>query len=678
MPPPDPSSEKRSLSGSGVPLGTQVDVYPSSPLPELNCAGGTAFAARLKNDATADFMAVICTGNLPPRLEYANGMKSITHPAILNLMDHVVVSWPDGVRYCGFAYQRPVAGRFKRSIDETHQPPGEDAINRHFVTPIIGVLNEFMRMGIFHGGIRPTNIFWRLGTTTPPQLGECLSAPAGIGQPVLFETIERGMSMPAGRGTGTHVDDCYAFGVTVAMLILGHNPLAGLSDAAIIQAKLERGTFNALIGNHRLSATHIELLRGLLTDDAHQRWTATDLDQWLGGRRLTPKGSDAGRRAARHFDFGGKEYWQVRPLAAALAANVSEAARAIDSGALEKWLRRSLGDEDMANDVDEARRSLKEGGKTVNYEDQIVARTCIALNPPAPIYFRGFSFMPGGIAAMLAEAMVTGTNLQLLSEIITSRLITFWVDMQKEMKTELVPIAQQFERISNVIEKTTYGNGIERAIYELNPLLPCLSPMLRTQYVTTPKGLLVALERVASSGLRGRDPMDRHIAAFLIVRDRRSELLLESMATPEGSARRGLAMMTLYSEMQNRHGPESLPNLAQWIAPALDPVVRRYFSRSLREALQKQVKEAAERGSITALTRLVDDPQRLERDEQEFVAARLLYLSILKEMNMLEGKIGNRDNIVHSAGRPIAATVSTFVAILVVISALVRAVLMSF
>ncbi len=678
MPAPNQSPEKRSLSGSSVQLGAQADVYPSSPLPELNCAGGAAFAARLRNDAAADLMAVICTGNLPPRLEYANGMKSIAHPALVNLMDHGVVSWPDGVRYCGLAYQRSLAGRFKRSIDETHQPPGEDAINRYFVAPLIGVLGEFMRMGIFHGGIRTTNIFWRLGATVPPQLGECLSAPAGIGQPVLFETIERGMSMPSGRGAGIHVDDCYAFGVTVALLLLGHNPFAGLSDAAVIQAKLERGTFNALIGNHRLSGMQIELLRGLLTDDAHQRWTATDLDQWLGGRRLTPKGSDAGRRAARHFDFGGKEYWQVRPLAAAFAANVPEAARAIDSGALEKWLRRSLGDEDKANDVDEARRSLKEGGKTANYEDQIVARTCIALNPPAPIYFRGLAIMPGGLAAMLAEAVVTGANLQLLSEIITSRLITFWVDMQKETKTEMVPIAQQFERISGVIERTTYGNGIERAVYEINPLLPCLSPMLRTQYVMSPKGLLAALEKVGSSGLRGRDPMDRHIAAFLIVRDRRSEVLLESMATPEGSARRGLAMLTLYSEMQNRHGPESLPNLAQWIAPSLDAVVRRYFSRSLREALQKQVKEAAERGSLTALARIVNDPQRLERDEQEFVAARLLYLSILKEMNMLDGKIGNRDNIIQSAGRPVAATVSTFVAILVVISALVRAVLMSF
>lgn len=662
------------VTGAAVPLGTRAEIYPSSPLPEFNSPGAPAFAARIKGDASSELVAFVCTGALPARFEIVNSIRSIDHPAVLRLVDSGVIAWPDGMRYGGLVYQRPLAPRFMRSLDEAYAPISEDAINHYFVAPLIGALSEFARIGVVHGAIRSTNIFWRAASAAPPQLGECLTVPSGVGQPALFETIERGMSMPVGRGIGHHSDDCYAFGVMIALLVLGHNPLKGLDDRAVVHAKMGHGSFNALIGNHRLSPTQSELLRGLLTDDAHQRWTVSDLEQWQGGRRLTPKSSDAGRRANRHFEFAGGEYWQVRPLANAFAAHASAAARVIENGALDKWLRRSLGDETKADDVVDAVASLKESGKSANYEDQLAARVSMALDPAAPIRYRGLALMPAGIAAALAEAIASGGSVQNLHDIISSQLVIFWIDMQKAKKIEMVPLAQQFERLALMVEKTSYGNGVERAVYELNPALPCLSPMLRAQYVTTPRALLPALERVAVSSARGRDPMDRHIAAFLIVRDRRSEMLLESMSAPESSPRRGLAMLTLYGEMQNRYGPENLPGLAQWILPLLESSIRRYFGKALRDHLQKQIRETAERGHLGALARIVDNPQRLERDEQEFVAARLLYLSILKEINILEGKMASRDTVVRDVGTPLAATLSGLVAFVAVLFAAARVV----
>ena len=61
--------------------------------------------------------------------------------------------------------------------------------------------------------------------------------------------------------------------------------------------------------------------------------------------------------------------------------------------------------------------------------------------------------------------------------------------------------------------------------------------------------------------------------------------------------------------------------LAQWIAALLEPAAKRYFGKALRENVQKQIKEAADRGDLGALARIVDDPHRLQRDEQEFIAA---------------------------------------------------------
>jgi hypothetical protein len=670
-------TETPTVTGASVVLNGRVDIYPAMPLPEFDSVGGPAFAARMRGEMASDLIAIVCNTNMPARFESLAAMRSINNSSLLRMVESGVVGWPNGQRFYVFVYERPPAPRFATTLDIPHTSMSEDAINHHFLAPLIGVLSEFMRTGIFHGAIRSTNLYWRAGSTTPPQLGEFLSGPAGVGQPALFETIERGMAIPLGRGNGSHTDDCYAFGVMAALLIIGHNPLKTLDDRAIVQMKMERGSFNTLVGSHRLSATHIEFLRGLLTDDSRQRWTAGDLDQWINGRRLTPKGTDLGRRASRHFEFVGKEYWQTRPLANAFANHIHEAVGVIENGSLDKWLRRSLGDDDRGNEVGEALLSLKASGRTAHYEDQLVARACIALDPAAPIRYRGLTLMPTGIPAMLAEAIASGGNPSILADIITSQLVTFWVEAQKELKTDLVPLAQHFERLGGMIEKTSYGNGLERAMYELNPAMPCLSPMLRDQCVVSTKALLPALERAAGLAGRPREPMDRHIAAFLVVRDRRSEMLLEPMTAGENSPRRGLAMLTLYSEMQSRYGPDSLPQLARWLAPFLEGSVQRYFGKALRETMQKHLQDTVERGNLDSLVRFIDDPAQLERDQQEFMAARMLYLNILKEINQIEGKMSSRESVVQSTGKPIAATLAMMLALLLVIAAVARAVWVS-
>ena len=657
-------------------LGAKVDVYPQTPLPEYDGHGFRAYGARLRNDARSDLMALVCTSGLPSRFDLVNAMRTIDNPCVLRLRESGVIHWPPhNASYYALAYERPVAPRYWQRLNETRTPLSEDSLNHYVVAPMISALLEFHRTGIMHGAIRPTNIFWREGAATPPQLGECLATPAGLDQPVLFETIERAMSLPIGRGPGLHVDDCYAFGVTMALMMIGHNPLHDQDDQAILQLKMERGSFNAIVGQRRLAASHIELLRGLLTDDTRQRWTAPDLEQWQNGRRLTPKNTDSGRKASRSLTLGGKEYWQLRPLAAALATNRNEAVKLIEDSSLEKWLMRSLGDEDRAEDVRTALVQLKESGKTARYDDQVVTRVCIALDPSMPIRYRDLAVMPGGIAAMLAEALVTNTDTTVLSEIISSQFVTFWVNMQKEVKTELVPLAQQLERMRSFLEKTTFGNGIERVVYDLNPTLPCLSPMLRAQYVTSSKLFLPALEILAQQGNRPREPMDRHIAAFLVVRDKRGESAFDAMALPEGSPRKGLAILTLYADMQNRHGPDVLPSVASWLMPLVEPSVKRFLSKPLQEKVRRQLKEAAERGVLSNLLKLVDDPKRVEHDEHEFLTSRRMYIDIQREIDHLEAKLNDRESVAQAIGRPIAATLASVLAILLISFAIVRVVL---
>ncbi|MFA4994341.1 MAG: hypothetical protein WC521_03455 [Bdellovibrionales bacterium] len=665
--------QRITTAGSGVALGSRIEIFPSQPLPELDTAGGQAYTARFKADASSNLYAIVCTSKITPRIESVQTMRNIDNPGILRFIEGGVVQWIDGTYLYAFVYQKPTSPPMFLSLDETHPLLSEDAIVRHFVAPMIGALTSLSNMGMIHNAIRPTNIFWRTGTSSPPQIGECLSVPAGVGQPVVFEPIERAMAMPLGRGVGTHADDCYAFGVTLAFLVMGRNPLQGIDDRGIIDLKMQKGSFGAIINNQRLPPTHIEILRGLLADDGAQRWTAADLDQWLNGRRMTPKSSDAGRRATRHFTFLGSDYWQIGPLVDAFAANPSEATKVIENEALNKWLRRALNDKDSAKDIEEIIEDLKQSGKTAHYEDQLVARVCIALDSSLPIRYRGISAMPMGIPTLLVDAMQTGNNVQALSEMIVSSLVSWWIQFQGETKADYVALGQLFDRLRGVLEKATFGNGIERAIYESNTAIPCLSPMLKSQYVTSPKLLLPALERIASTGNRSREPMDRHIAAFLIVRERRSEKSFLAMNGPEGSIPRGVALLALYAELQYKYGPENLPNLAAWLSPVVEPALGRVFNKKLRESLLKRAKDIIALGNLTLLLQLIDDSKRLGNDQKDFFTARILYLNIQKEIFKLEAKVNNREDVAKTMGKPIAVTLSSLLAVIIVCAAILRA-----
>ena len=84
------------------------------------------------------------------------------------------------------------------------------------------------------------------------------------------------------------------------------------------------------------------------------------------------------------------------------------------------------------------------------------------------------------------------------------------------------------------------GQGFERVIYELNPNIPCQSPLLETEYVYDMVEMLDAFERIAIANPETlMEPVDRHIAAFVVARMKGS-------------------IMTELRELQNRSDPAVL------------------------------------------------------------------------------------------------------------------------
>src|SRR5918994_194633 len=273
-----------------VNLAGRYEILPGTPLPSLDGPGGAAFAVRALRDRKIDVFARVGTLGVPARMDLLSGIRGIEHVALMRMIEWGIVDWPvDGMKRIVFILENPGGRRPMKSLNGTREQMTEEQI-----TPAV---------------IQPANIFLRDQGTSGIMLGECVSAITSFGQAPLLLTTERAMAQPSGRGVGTTADDIYALGITILLLFMGRNPIRQLDDEAMLQAKIDRGTYPALVGTSRISLNLMEPLRGMLADDPKQRWSLNDLELWLSGRRLSPRQPQVPRKASRPFDFSGTLYW---------------------------------------------------------------------------------------------------------------------------------------------------------------------------------------------------------------------------------------------------------------------------------------------------------------------------------------------------------------------------------
>lgn len=656
-----------------VVLNNRVEILPGSPLPALNAPGGPAFLARGTRDRKAEFFAIVCTSGLPARTDMLTALRSVENQAMLRLIEWGVVDWPvDGTRRQALVFERPPGRRLMASLADAIEPMGEERIARHVIQPLAGVLKDLASRAIVHGDIRPTNLFLRDQATGGVMLGECISTLPSYAQPAIMLPIERAMAQPAGRGAGTTADDLYALGITALVLLLGRNPAKQQDDEALLQAKIEKGTYPALVGTMRISLSMMEVLRGLLSDDPKQRWTLNDLEMWVSGRRLSPKQPHVPRKGVRPFEFQGVACWHSRGLARALARAPGAAAQFVDSGELDRWLRRSLGDEARADAVQSAVSSATAAGKAGSFEDRLMGRVCLALDPPAPIRYKQRAVMVDAFGHAIAEAVALSQSPQALGEAIAAQLPIFWVNVQLEAKAEFVPLVQTFDLMRTYLERPGLGHGIERVLYELNQTVPCMSPLVRAHHATTPAELMLALDAAAARADRPREPLDRHVAAFLAARFRKLDDRLLSIAGSTGDqGRRVTAILNVMADVQRRFGPSTLPNLSAWMAELIEPALERFHSRPKREKVKAELAKAARSGDLGQLMRLVDDPDAVRKDEMGFLAARRDHDRASRDMERARREIENREDVAASLGRQVAAVASSVVATLSLIAVVV-------
>lgn len=625
------SNQKDGDSGPEM-LSGRYEIQIDTPLPHLDSPLAKAYAVVDSRALSRSMFGLVCRLDLLPRLDIIPMFGRIRRIPVLSPIDAGTLPIPetDGRRFV-IVFELPTGERVLAAPDRTVVPLREDQVVRCIVRPLLPALKEMAGRFIPHRAIRADNIFYTDASRKATMLGECVSAPPGMSQSVLYEPIEAAMSRPTGRGPGTVSDDLYAFGATLVVLLAGRNPVAEMSDVDLVESKIRNGSYSTLVGQMRVSLSMMEPLRGLLCDDPKERWTTADIELWLGGRQLSPKQPMLPTRASRAISFAGQDYWNRFSLSYAMGRDWSEARTILKNGELEGWVRRAYADEETADAIASA------GGGESAKPERAVCRVLTVLQTRLPIRFKEIAARIEGLAQCFAAEYHDPEVRETFVELMRAKLPQMYLQSTPGTRTEQASLMKTFDMINYFVERPQIGNGLERALYESNRGWPCQSPLVKQDYVCEIEDLLPALDRAARRGASG-DPMDRHIAAFCAARIRNlSERILRLLATPQDVAAYRRGTLQMLAEVQRLDdGQRKFTALTGWIGGSLEPVVEKFHNRGYRTQLTAAIERASKNGDILELQFLVDDSAAQTQDGNGFEKARVEYANLAHAIAWLE------------------------------------------
>lgn len=643
-------------------LDGKYQIHPDKPIPPLDAPLASAVAATDLRDTGREMFALVCRPDLLPRIDIVPELSRLTRQPMITPLDAGAVDWPEtGGRRMVIVFDRNFGERVCESSDKTMTPLREDDLMRTVVKPLAPALKEMSERYIVHRAIRADNLFYTDASRQEVIFGECVSAPPGLSQPVLYEPIDSAMAMASGRGMGTVADDLYAFGAMVAFLLTGGEAVAGMSDEEIVEAKIVRGSYSALVGEARVSLAMMEPLRGLLCDDVKERWTVTDVELWLGGRKLSPKQPMLPVRAARAITFSGKEHWTKLSLSYAMGRHWNEAGQLAAGGGLETWVRRSLSDDDTGEalqGVTQTAAALSDG------EDRLTSKTLIVIGPGMPLRYKGVSARIDGLLDAFAIDFHDQEFRQIFVEMLKAKLPQIYLESLSSARPDQVALMKTFDMINFFLDRPQIGNGVERALYESNRSWPCQSPLIQDQYVYEIGDLLPALERVVAQGEPTQELVDPHIAAFCAARLRSlSERILRDLREHDDLATFRLGILNLLAEVQRNSGTKKkFPALCRWLARSVQPIVDSYHNRAYRVRLAEEIEHASGKGDILELLFLLDSLEARNQDTGGFEDAKKEYAGHARVVAWLRsGGLTSHENIQfksQQAATLISATVS--------------------
>ena len=577
-----------------------------------------AYAVHGERTGETGLMAIAVERGWPARAGALTALAGVAVPNLMTPLAHGAIQTPSGEGGYFVVTQVPPG----QSLQATLRPWNEADILQHLLRPVASVLAELQQRNLTHRSLRLDNLF-QLGDRGPVTVGQGWAAPPAAHQPGWLEPPYSASCLPCGRGTGTIADDVYALGAIMVMLALGTNPMEGVEPGEILRRKLEVGSYAALAERHRLPSIIADLARGMLADDPEHRPSPALLGdpQAARARRIAARPP---RRSPRPIELGGFSASTARTLAYALNREPDQAVALLRGGMIDRWLRRDLGDTQMAAAMDSAvtLREQEMAAADSRADLQLIVRAVAILDPAAPLTWRSFSLWPDGLGPALDHAMHHEPDkVEAIREVGVRQVVRIWAEQRTTRDSFLARL--EAKDVMTWAQAAQGEGGALRLTYMLNPLAPCESPALGRQWVTRLSELLPALELSAKQPTKENSPLvDAHLAAFIIARrDERLDVDISQLSSAL-SPSDAMSHLRLLARLQQKLHRGELPGLSKWAVAVSKPLLEVFSSRSRRERLAAALDEMSSAGQLSPIVTLMDNPAELSDDKRGLLAAK--------------------------------------------------------
>ncbi|HLB97326.1 MAG TPA: hypothetical protein VJK90_06660, partial [Acetobacteraceae bacterium] len=222
------------------------------------------------------------------------------------------------------------------------------------------------------------------------------------------------------------------------------------------------------------------------------------------------------------------------------------------------------------------------------------------------------------LAATLQEPAVPANVDQAarIARLIAAEAQVAWAGLRPE-RSNAQTLRTEARRLSAPLHLPGAVGSLNRLIYQLNPLLPCIAPGLAGRWVARLNDLLPALEAAARRDRAQALPLAGAVAAFIAARGDRALDTLVARLGDTASGADTLAQLRLLGALQARYHAQPLPALGAWVAERVDALLSVWQSRPRRAAVRANLHELASTGQLTGLVALLDDTQARRNDDRE-------------------------------------------------------------
>ena len=672
--------EKKSKKPQSLWFKDVIEIFPQEPLSYLDRGPAKAFAARGKKSESL-YVLVCFDKGLVPRIEDTSKFTGLQSPYIGLLKASGTLFWPDhGAEVYIFVYENIYNARLLKNGSSLAMGLKDEIVKTVIFPSILSVLEDVRYYDFVHGSICAENLYFLSGSTSSEAVtssdkigvGECLALPFGYAQHPTYLTAERCLSHPAGAGTGMASDDMYALGATLAVLMRKYDPLEGLSRKEIAQAKLELGSFTALIGKNRIMGSLLELMRGLLNDDPYQRWDIEDLITWRDGQRVGVKQPGVKRyKAKRPITLVDKKYLRPEILATDMPENITASEALIENGELLQWMERAIGDKPFIHEVQKA---IEAGSVIHNASSKTIKVALVggALGNAMPLMTQETAFLSEGFGKLMVHDYIHGQDMSFHIDVINSQVLMHWIDNYTIGGLDYGGLATKLGNCYNSLKQQGLGYGFERCYYILAGDAPCLSEAYKNYYIRSPEDFFWALDDLCLKGSVPRYPVDRHVAAFISVRDRQmiDAYLIDLNSADEKI--KNLALLKTLATLQFRSKLPAAKGLSAWVADTLgQSLVKSFHDRDRRKEILGKLQKLKTSGNMVKVAELFDNNAALKKDYREYLGALQNYQSLERELEFTEKIVAKPGKHGAGGGRQIAALLSALIGGLIIAGTLV-------